>query len=77
MVARKVWWGGSKAVSLGTQLTEGQDLPPERGLWEGLPAQQPSTTVPRWAIPAAFIGLGCSLVVAWMSADYFADLTRG
>ncbi|HEV8545562.1 MAG TPA: hypothetical protein VGQ64_04680 [Candidatus Limnocylindrales bacterium] len=58
-------------------MTEGQDPPPERGIWEGLPTKQPSTTVPRWAVPALVIGVACSFVVAWISADYLAGLTRG
>ncbi len=54
-----------------------QDPPPERGIWEGLPTPQRSSTVPRWAVPALVIGVACSLAVAWISADYFAGLTRG
>jgi hypothetical protein len=58
-------------------VTDSQDPPPERGIWEGLATAPPSTTVPRWAVPALVIGIGCYLAVAWISADYFAGLAGG
>jgi hypothetical protein len=50
---------------------------PERGGWEGLRVQQPSTTVPGWAVPVLIIGIACSLVVAKISYDYFAGGVPG
>jgi hypothetical protein len=32
---------------------------------------------PRWAWPALVLGLACSLMVAWIEADYAAALARG
>jgi hypothetical protein len=58
-------------------MTRSQDPPPERGIWEGLATAPPSTTVPRWAVPAFVVGVICYLVIAWISADYFAGLARG
>ena len=60
-----------------TAITGEQDPPPPRGAWEGLPVQQPSTTVPRWAVPVLLVGIACSLVVAKISYDYFASGTPG
>lgn len=57
-------------------MTEEQVPPPERGGW-GLPVEQPSTTVPRWAVPDLIIGIACSLVVAKITYDYFASPPPG
>ena len=50
------------------QTSEPSDRPPETG---------PSSVRPRWAVPVFVIGLLCSLVVAWVSAAYFAKLADG
>ena len=58
-------------------MAQDQVPPPERGSWEGLRVQQPSTAVPGWAVPALIIGIASSLVVAKISYDYFAGGVPG
>jgi hypothetical protein len=33
--------------------------------------------MPPWALPLLLIGFACSIVVAWISADYAVGLTQG
>jgi hypothetical protein len=58
-------------------MTQDRVPPPERGGWEGLRPQQPSTSVPGWAVPVLIIGIACSVVVAKVSYDYFASGVPG
>jgi hypothetical protein len=40
-------------------------------------SQTSSAKRPRWALPALVIGTACSLVVAWISADYGSYVAGG
>ena len=45
--------------------------------WAAAPPETEPGVRPGWAIPVFAIGLLCSLVVAWVSAAYFAKLADG